>query len=92
VCRLLLGAAGALDVRLVCIGAEREEDTHWLAGQGVRFTQGWYLAEAVPENAAQRLIRRAGPAGGTVPSRNATLLRGWVKQDVGAETPIVTPP
>ncbi len=80
-CRLMIGAAGALGVRLICIGAEREEDAQWLAGQSVRFTQGWYFAEAVPEEAALRLIRRARPDGGPTPSRNASLLRGWAKED-----------
>lgn len=59
-CRLLLGVAAALDVRVVCEGVEAESDAFWLHANGATLIQGWYFAKALtPEQAARMNQRHA---------------------------------
>lgn len=77
-CRLLIDAAAALGIRLICIGAQAEEDAHWLAANDVRLIQGWYFAEALPEEDAGDLIRRRAPRTGPSVDGNVTVLHRWM--------------
>ncbi len=78
--RLLIGIAGVLGVRLICIGAQTREDTEWLAANGGCLIQGWYFAGALTAEDAGRLLDRTTVEAEPPASRSPAELHHWIDQ------------